>query len=319
MRIAPAEHPGSTAFWRWLWLSLLVAAAVIFLLVPHEAKANVNCQADQPALEFGTALTGRGTISWNCTNFDATPVSFTLCAAVGTPSFPGTVDQPKLIGPAPTPVDFNVYTDSGGSQLWNSNNPLTMTVAIAGNGRTSGTFTFYGRIAPGQAVTAGSYSAFFYNTVVGFLASGTTSCQRNAADLFGVDVTISVTANVVEGCTLGTIGDIDFGELAGLQERIDAAGSVQLVCPLGRGWTLSFDGGRHASGGERRMQRAEGDLIAYGLYRDSSRSSPIEIDGALSGTGTGGVDTVPVYGRVEIGDLPPTGQYSDFIVVTLGF
>ncbi|MDF2495372.1 MAG: Spore Coat Protein domain protein [Sphingomonas sp.] len=300
-------------------LAIAVAGLAIFLFIPQKAQANASCQADQPTLDFGSSRTTRGTISWNCTNFEATPISFTLCAAIGTPSFPGTVDQPKLISTAPTPADFNVYVDSAGSQIWNSTNPLTTTVTVAGNSRTTGTFTYYGRIAPGQAITPANYSAFFYNTVIGFLTAGSTACQRNGPNLFGVDVTISVTANVVEGCMLGTIGDIDFGELAGLQDRIDAAGSVQLVCPPNRGWTLSFDGGRHAAGTERRMQSAAGDLIPYRLYRDPSRSNPIDIDGVISGTGTGGVDTVPVYGRVEIGTLPTVGQYADFIVVTLGF
>ncbi len=308
-----------TPIGRRLLLSIIAVALAIFLLFPQEAKANVSCQADQPTLAFGSSLTTRGTINWNCTNFNATPVSFTLCAAIGTPSYPGTTQQPKLIGNSPVFVDFNVYVDSGGTRLWNSSSPLTTRVTIAGNGRTTGTFTYYGRIAPGQTVAAGNYAAYFYNTVIGFLSSGTTICQRNAPGLFGVDVTISVTANVVEGCTLGTIGDIDFGELASFRDRIDAAGSVQLVCPLNRGWRLSFDGGRHAAGTERRMQNAAGDLVSYRLYSDTSRNNPIAIDGTIHGVGTGVVDTVPVYGRVEIGALPPTGQYSDFVVVTLGF
>ena len=318
MPIGSSKHRSPPAFHRLLWLSIVAIAGAVFLLLPGKAEANTVCQVSPPTLDFGTSLTASGTISWTCRNFEAAPVSFTLCAAIGTPSYPGTAEQPKLVGSSPVLLNFNVYVDSAATQVWNNSTPLTTNVTVAGGGTASGNFIFYGRI-PGSQGGTGSYSAFFYNTVIGFLTAGSTACQRNGPNLFGVDVTISVTANVVEGCTLGTIGDIDFGELAGLQDRIDAAGSVQLVCPPNRGWTLSFDGGRHAAGTERRMQSAAGDLIPYRLYRDPSRSKPIDIDGVISGAGTGGVDTVPVYGRVEIGTLPTVGQYADFIVVTLGF
>jgi spore coat protein U-like protein len=303
---------------RCLWLAI-IGAILAILLVPQEAKANAFCQADQPTLDFGSALTARGTINWTCTNFDPTPVAFTLCAAIGTPSYPGTPQQPKMIGSSPIFLDFNVYVDSAGNELWDSSTLLTANVAIAANGRTSGTFTYYGRIPPGQAAPPGSYSAFFYNTLIGILTTGTSICQRNAPDFSGIDVTLSVRATLIEACTLGTIGDIDFGELAGFRDQIDAAGSVQLVCPPNRGWTLSFDGGRHAAGTERRMQDADGNLVPYRLYRDAARTDTIAIDGSVTGAGTGAAQTVPVYGPVEIGALPPVGQYSDFVVVTLGF
>lgn len=318
MPLGSAKRRLTPAAFRCLWLAI-IGAFLAILLAPEEAKANAFCQADQPTLDFGSALTARGTINWTCTNFDPTPVAFTLCAAIGTPSYPGTPQQPKMIGSSPIFLDFNVYVDSAGNELWDSSTLLTANVAIAANGRTSGTFTYYGRIPPGQAAPPGSYSGFFYNTLIGILTTGTSICQRNAPDFSGIDVTLSVRATLIEACTLGTIGDIDFGELAGFRDQIDAAGSVQLVCPPNRGWTLSFDGGRHAAGTERRMQDADGNLVPYRLYRDAARTDTIAIDGSVTGAGTGAAQTVPVYGRVEIGALPPVGQYSDFVVVTLGF
>ncbi len=310
-----ARRRPSARLYRAAWLLLVGLAGAIFLLLPREAEANAFCATSSPTLAFGTSLTGSGQINWTCTNFDTAPISFTLCAGIGNPSFPGTTEQPKLIGPST--IDFNVYVDSAAQQVWRKANPLTRQVTLESRGVVSGSFTFYGRIASGQVAPVGDYSAFFYNTVVGFIVGG--ACQANGPDLAGQEVTLSVTASIVENCTLGTIGEIDFGELAGLRERIDAAGSVQLICPISRAWTLSFDGGRHVSGTERRMRSTAGDLITYQLYRDSGRSNPLEVNGSLSGTGTGTTQTVPVYGRVEIANLPPIGQYSDFIVVTLGF
>jgi spore coat protein U-like protein len=94
---------------------------------------------------------------------------------------------------------------------------------------------------------------------------------------------------------------------------------VQLQCPAGRAWTLSFDGGQYPSGQERRMRSAAGEHVHYALYRDAARQDPIDIDGALAGVGTGAVQTSPVYGRARIEELPAIGQYLDVVVVVLRF
>jgi spore coat protein U-like protein len=62
------------------------------------------------------------------------------------------------------------------------------------------------------------------------------------------------------------------------------------------------------------------DAIAYGLYRNSQRTSPwgetLDAD-TLSGTGTGLTQSVPVYGRVPPQATPRPGTYSDTVVVTV--
>ena len=118
---------------------------------------------------------------------------------------------------------------------------------------------------------------------------------------------------------IGTIGKIDFGSQPGLFARADAAGSVQVTCPLSRAWTLKFDGGRNASAGSRRMRSSAGNYVPYGIYRDANRSNPITIDGTIAGTGTGALQTTAIYGRTQPASPPPVGTYQDFIVVTLSF
>lgn len=58
---------------------------------------------------------------------------------------------------------------------------------------------------------------------------------------------------------------------------------------------------------------------ATGREGDPGRSSLVAIGGSVVGTGTGMAQTTPIYGRVEPAGPPPSGQYSDFIVVTLSF
>ncbi|HEU4651258.1 MAG TPA: spore coat U domain-containing protein, partial [Croceibacterium sp.] len=276
----------------------------------------VGCGATPGALNFGTAQTTTGTVNYSCTNYDTFARTVNLCLGVGTSSYPGTVTQPalQLNGNA---LNYNLYRDSGYSQIWNTNSPITRSITIPANQTATGTFTYYARIGAGQTVPVGTYTGQLFNTRLGFVNAGT--CQANVSDQSGVEFTINVSATVAAGCTLGTLGKIDFGSQPGLFTRADAAGSVQVTCPLSRAWTLKFDGGRNASAGTRRMRSSTGAYVPYGIYRDANRSNAIAIDGTIGGTGTGAVQTTPVYGRTQPASPPPIGTYQDFIVVTLSF
>ena len=189
---------------------------------------------------------------------------------------------------------------------------------MAAGATISGSLPFYGRVAAGQRSPVGSYQAFEFNTILGFLASGQ-SCRPTLSDLNGVDFTLFVTATVPEACDLGTIEAMDFGTPAGLWTRADAAAAVQVSCPSNVRWTLAFDAGLHVAGSERRMQSEAGDYVAYRLYRDSVRSQPIGVGDTVAGTGNGSVQSIPVYGRIEVLRPPAVGNYSDTVIVVLSF
>lgn len=298
-------------------LAAVFAVLALWLLVaPERAEANVFCSASQSTLNFGSAQTTTGTVNYSCQNFGSSARSFTLCLGVGTSSFPGTPTQPalQLNGVA---LNYNVYRDAATTQIWNTANPITRALTIPANQTSTGALTFYGKIAPGQIVPVGTYTGQLFNTRLGFMSSGT--CQMNVSDLAGMEITLNVTATVAAGCTLGTIGKLDFGSQPGLFSRADAAGSVALTCPMTRAWTLRFDGGRNASAGMRRMRSSTGYYVPYQIYRDANRNNSIAIDGTITGTGTGAVQTTAVYGRTEPATPPPVGTYQDFIVVTLSF
>lgn len=309
---------------RRLWLLLAAVSAVMLLSLlvwPTSARANVTCGVGAVNLDFGTALNATGRIPYSCTNFDPVPVTFTLCAGIGVPSFPGTPSQPKLqLGAAA--LDFNVYTDSAATTLWTVTNPITGQVSIPGGiGTTvSGTLQFHGRIPASQTGPVGTYRAFFHNSRLGFSTAGGEPCQTSApGGLTGVEFSIGVTALISDACVLGTIGAVDFGVQSILGDRLDATGYVQLSCPAARAWTLQFDGGRHAAGEQRRMSNGAGDYVAYALYRDVARQNPISIGGTISGMGSGTVQSQSIYGRIDAGPPPEIGTYSDRVVVILSF
>jgi spore coat protein U-like protein len=291
--------------------------ALWLLVSPDRAEANLGCSVTQSSLNFGTAQSTTGTVNYSCTNFDSFQRSVNLCLGAGTSSFPGTTTQPalQLNGVA---LNYSLYRDAAYSQIWNTANPITRpTFTVPPNQTVTGTFTYYARIVPGQTVPVGTYTGQLFNTRLGFVSG--TSCLSNLNDQQGVEFTINVSATVAAGCTLGTIGKIDFGSQPGLFTRADAAGSVVLTCPVSRAWSLKFDGGRNASAGVRRMRSSTGAYVPYRIYRDANRSNAIVIDGTIAGTGTGAAQTTPIYGRTEPASAPPVGTYQDFIVVTLSF
>jgi len=310
--------PVNPALLRGVLIACFAAFALWLLVSPERAEANVGCNINPnpPSLGFGSAQTATGTVNYSCQNFGSSSRSVTLCLGVGTSSFPGTQTQPALQS-GNNRLNYNVYRDASATQVWNTASPLTVAVTIPANQTRTGTFMYYGKIASGQNVPVGSYTGQLFNTRLGFINAG--SCQANVSDLAGVEFTIMVSATVAAGCTLGTLGKIDFGSQSGLFNRADAAGSVMLTCPISRTWTLKFDGGRNASAGVRRMRSAAGAYVPYRIYRDANRSNLIAIDGTIGGTGTGTAQTTAVYGRVEPGAPPPAGTYQDFIVVTLSF
>lgn len=312
--------PVSPACLRAVLTAAFAAIALWLLVSPDRAEANVGCNitGGTGTLNFGNAKTVTATVNYSCTNYGTSARSVTLCLGVGISSYPGTQSQPQMQNTTTaTPLNYNVYKDSATNQIWSTTSPITMSITFPAGRTTTGTFTYYAKIGAGQNVPLGNYQGQLFNNRLGYINGG--SCQMNVGDLAGVEFTTQVAATLVASCDLGTIGRIDFGTQPGLPNRVDATGAVQLTCPTGLAWTLSFDGGRNASFGVRRMRSSLGGYVTYRIYRDSNRVSVIAIDGTITGTGNGAPRTVPIYGRVEAASPPRVGLYQDFIVVTLSF
>lgn len=104
----------------------------------------------------GTALTGTSTININCTK----NAPYTIALDYG--SHGGTAANRIMQDTASDSLNYNLYTDSGHTLVWNSscgtgNNCDSGTGAGPGVGNEQ-TYTVYGQIPAGQNVPAGSYS-----------------------------------------------------------------------------------------------------------------------------------------------------------------
>ncbi|MCU4363291.1 MULTISPECIES: Csu type fimbrial protein [Acinetobacter] len=158
----------------------------------------------------------------------------------------------------------------------------------------------------------------------------------NAANAATATGTLTVKATITNSCVLNTSATgttanavLDFGTLSSLASNVDAdttttgGTAIKVLCNNTVPWTLAFDAGKNAQSTQRRMigGATSNEYIPYNLFSDTGRATAIGIaTSAYSGTGTGNVQTVNVYGRIPAGTtLPSAGSYLDTVTVTVTY
>ena len=137
--------------------------------------------------------------------------------------------------------------------------------------------------------------------------------------------TMSVTATVTANCTVSTTA-LAFGSVNTISgSNVDSTGSLSITCTNGTAWAASagVGSGSGASYANRRMT-AGANLLNYNIYTTAARTT-VWGDGTSStatigGSGTGGAQSVTVYGRVGSGQTSvPAGAYADTVAVTVTY
>ena len=267
----------------------------------------------------GSPIDTMGNISISCTGTANTTVYACPTFAAGTGGSSG--DIRFMSNGASGSVSFNLFIDSGRSQIWGGSFGSTTApiYAVALNGSGNGSVastTIYGRIYGGQSMAlAGSYTSDITATTFTSATPATCSGTATAASLL-------VTATYAPTCTLST-ATLDFGNITSLASAVDGQTNLTVACSNGSPYSIALDGGLSLAADPtlRRMTRSS-SILLYGLYRDGGRTLPWgSTTGAggniLGSTGTGSGQIHPVYGRVNVQSVPPPGTYTDTIVVTV--
>ena len=146
-------------------------------------------------------------------------------------------------------------------------------------------------------------------TLAGLLAAGS-PVRAQATDNLTVLASVGGTCSV-SGATL------DFGSYTGT--RKDVAVPISYSCNAPTNIAISMDGGTTGDPNGRQMfNEGNTSQILYQLYRDSSRTqlwgvfpeNSANFVNSQSGTPT-------VFGRIESGQTPLAGNYSDSVLITL--
>jgi spore coat protein U-like protein len=137
--------------------------------------------------------------------------------------------------------------------------------------------------------------------------------------------TFTVSANVVATCEV-IADDLEFGDYNPVTAaNLDAATTLSLTCTNGTAYNVALNvgTGTGASTATRYMANAGGThFLGYTLYRNGGRTqlwgSAIGAD-TLNGTGSGAAANIDVFGRIQMNQAVPSGEYTDTITVTVSW
>lgn len=139
--------------------------------------------------------------------------------------------------------------------------------------------------------------------------------------------TLSVTANVVDTCTVAATGNLlAFGAYTGALNNTN--GSLSLTCTDGDTYTvaLNIGTGSGATFTNRVLTNpSPAGTLNYNIYTTAGRTV-VWGDGTgttatVAGTGTGALQTLTVFGQIPAGQTATVtpGNYTDTVTITVTF
>ncbi|HEY6817557.1 MAG TPA: spore coat protein U domain-containing protein [Croceibacterium sp.] len=304
--------------------------ALVVLVWPGKAEANVNCSVTSMTINFGNSLNGTGSVNFSCTSFAGSAGTFTACSQLGPASYPGTTQQPKMSGGSKGGVlNFNLYTGPPSSPVWVGTTVITKPVTIIANGTVTGSIPFYGLIPSGQSVPADTYSAFFYNTTLGAVVSG--SCTTSDGSLLGgfngAQSAVEVRASVSSACTVSATS-LAFGTVIPTATNLAGQSTLTVTCPNGTAYYIGLAPSNASTTGAGIMSGTGGntDKPPYQLRSTSGTSGTIwgntatttSVGNGVAGTGNGAAQNRTVYATLPSANYRPD-TYGDTVTVRVNY
>jgi len=347
MSFKAAASAGSGSACTHLLLILLLGTAGMW---PLESLAAETCSfSGSVTMAFGEVGTGgkdaSGALSVTCRRDIGEPVAFRVCIFLpeGSP-LPG-INPRRMTNNNGAQMLYDLYSDSSRTRVigpYGSTFPIySQAVNLTSFLVTQQTIQMpvYGRVPAGQSLPSthafqaqlnGGVLRYSYNIgswFFGMPSPPTDEQCRSGTGASGSGVVTGfytgVTATFANTCHISAATDLQFGEFDSIVGgNRDQTSRIDLTCPNGATWNVGLNNGINASGTTRRMRSPGGAYVTYDLYREPNRSqrwgSTIGTDTA-AGTGTGGLQSLTVYGRVPPQATPAPGIYSDTVTVTLTF
>lgn len=268
-----------------------VLAVMLFAaFCTHQAAAQTCALAITTPLNFGT-YTGaqiRSTTPYVVTCAGQSwDIPFNAGTGVG-----ATENLRYLTGPNGAELGYEVYRDSAYSEIWGN----TTTTEETGTGSYNG--TIYAQLNANQVAPPGTYT----DTV----SSDTTH--------------FALTVVIQTACTI-TANPLSFGTYA--QALLDATTTLSVTCTDTTSYTVGLNAGT-ATGAtvtNRMMTGPNGVLLHYSLFSNAGYSTNWgNTTGSwVTGTGTGTVQSLTVYGQISAKQNTISGTYTDTITATLTY
>ncbi|WP_320198831.1 Csu type fimbrial protein [Agrobacterium sp. rho-13.3] len=278
-------------------------------------------------LASGSAVDSTATLNVSCSNPLSLALSVRICPNINAGSG-GQSGGIRRMLQGSNSLNYQLYQNAGRTTSWGSaeiaalGSPPAIDLALPLLSNST-TRTVYGRILGSQAsATRGLYLSSFAGAETRFNYASYTLLAPSCASMNDnpTQVAFNVTAAVEPTCIV-TAQPINFGGHGVLNTIVDATGSISLTCTTNLAYSIALNGGLSNSPPASRQMVLAGSSITYGLYRDLARSN-VWGSGTgqiATGTGTGTLQTLAVYGRVPVQSTPAPGIYSDTVVVTVSY
>lgn len=133
---------------------------------------------------------------------------------------------------------------------------------------------------------------------------------------------LEVKTAIVPECKISNVTTLNFGSFGVLSEAIDATATFSLQCTGTTSYSIGISAGNAvASPNATTERKLYGDSgLAYDLYRNSARSEHWGYDSSrLTGTGTGAVETITIYGRIPVQETQAPDELEDFCVIIVEY
>lgn len=309
---------------RWLVLTTFLSVCA---LLPAPARAALVCEADIVPLDFGTISVRdglpqqtSGPVTISCSG--GTPgATVHACVTIGPGSGgAGPGQSPRyMTGGGTAPLQYqltSLNSFSGGGLTWDT---VGYAIPLDATGSATIAPTLYAEVTSiGALVTVGSYSSVFAAGSDVRISYGETACN-----LSGAASAFSVSAIVATSCTVN-VSNMDFGVIdTAIVAPVDQTANIEVSCTNGSGYTVGLGQGlQPADAGPTGRRMVNGaNLLAYGLYHDPARTSDWGLSPATvaTGTGTGGYQSLTVFGRIFPNQQTSVGTYSDSVVVIVTY
>jgi spore coat protein U-like protein len=135
--------------------------------------------------------------------------------------------------------------------------------------------------------------------------------------------TFNVAMTLQAECRIASTTDLLFGTIGVISNPVTANSTIGVQCTNATPYNVGLDQGLGTGATvTNRLLTSGGATLSYGLYRDTGYSQnwgqTVGTD-TVSGTGSGGVQNLTVYGRVPSQATPAPGTYTDTIHVTITY
>ena len=283
------------------------------------------------------------TCTWTATDILGllTPTA-TVCLTLGAGSGNATTNNTTMrqLSNGALRINYNLYTDATytAAKIWGGmagtttpGNAIAFTIfKTGGPGSLDRIVDIYGKLEADTNLSSlsvgpdnlgftsnfGAGSAVMYYQ---FAPLGLLGCLLPQT----VAIPFTVTAPVINDCNIN-IGNLAFPQSRLLTSPVRTTSSLSVTCSKDTAYRITLGAGTYGASTSARRMRNTGTAETVDYVVSSGLDGTSWGDGnggtvAVTGTGTGAVQAMTVYGRVPAQNTPSPGDYKDTVTATVSF